>query len=178
MRASLLFLALLLAPACTATPSATAAPPDQAVAPPPAPKPPATEVISAIGGVVHTNWTPDFNGFTGTSDGCMLSYGAGRFAVLPTLVEGDRMLSMTIAMAGNRSADLAIRSVSIAPNGGSVPGPLAPVSVFNVPDLWHDVPFDLVDTIVEGGAVHWFELAADQAGLCIGAVRLTYDHPI
>lgn len=87
------------------------------------------------------------------------------------------MLSMMVSATGNASADLEVWMNSAAPTGPQPP----PVSVLIVPNMpgpgTIDLPIELPDTIVAPGAAHWFEFTADQGRLCVGAVRLTYDHP-
>jgi hypothetical protein len=177
MRTLALLVVLALALGCDAVPGspASAAPPTKDAAA--APVEPDTIVIPSIAGVVSVGWAPNWSGFAGTNTGCMRSSGMGRFAVAPALTEGDRMLSLTAAMIGNLSADVTITSVAVAPNGDRFLGTVGSLSVPNVPGFWSDFTIDLADTLIAGGNVHWFEFDADQAGACVGAVRLTYDHP-
>lgn len=143
-----------------------------------APLPPKqVKVVGSLGGVIKLGWAPDFGGFAGTSRGCMQSTGPGRFALEMPLNEGDRMLSLTVALIGNFAADVDINSLSVAPNGALTLGTVGTLTVTNVPNSWFDYPINLVDTFVSGGVSHWFEFGVDQAGACVGAVRLTYDHP-
>jgi hypothetical protein len=169
MRALVLFLALC---SCDAAPAATIAPPVKDAAA--APAEPDTIVIPSITGPVATGWVPDFSGFAGTSTGCMRSTGAGRFVVGPALAEGDTLLSLVVAMAGNLSADVTITSLAVAPNGDRFLGTVGSLDVPNVATGFHDYPIDLVDTLIVDGVSHWFEFGADQPGACVGAVRLTY----
>ncbi len=182
--ALLVVLAAPLAPACASEPAA-AAPPDEPVATAPQP-PPRTKVIASTAGVINTGWAADWAGFAGTSRGCMRSYSFGRFAVPMPLEEGDRMLSLTFSAIGNYSADLDVYGLSAAPDGTLTLGAIGALGIHDVPgddplaDLHgkpQDYTIDLVDTLVTGGVAWWFEFSADQAGLCVGALRLTYDRP-
>jgi hypothetical protein len=139
--------------------------------------PPQTIVISPLNAAVKAGWVADFNGFVGTSRGFMASTGAGRFAVPLPLREGDRMLSLTVAASGNLSADLDITSFSVAPNGDLTLGTVGFINQPNAPSGFNDYTADLTDTTVAGGVSYWFEVSADQAGMQVGALRLTYDHP-
>jgi len=171
-----LLAALWLSLAASCTSDHAAAPKDS----PPAlaAQPPRTKVIGALGGVVNTGWTADWSGFAGTARGCMRSYTEGRFALEMPLEEGDRMLSLVVSAVGNGSADLNIVSLAAAPDGQAELGTVGGINAPNFPGGDpRDIPIELEDTIVSGGVSYWFEFGADQAGLCIGAVRLTYDRP-
>lgn len=137
-----------------------------------------TAVISSLHGAIRDGWAIDWSGFAGTATGCMHSSGfGGRFALAVPLVEGDRMLSLTLAMIGNGSADVTVTSAAVAPNGDRFLGTVGSLTQPNAPPAWVDYTIDLTDTVIAGGNSHWFEFGADQPGLCIGALRLTYDHP-
>jgi hypothetical protein len=165
---------LIVASGCDASAPALAAPPTRDAETAPGPS---TAVIPSVDGVVGGGWAPDFGGFAGTSVGCMRSFGSGHFVVTPALEEGDQMLSLVVAIAGNLSADLTLTSAAVAPNGDRFLGTVGSLDVPNVSTGFHDYVIDLTDTIVIDGMLHWFEFTADQGGLCVGAVRLTYDHP-
>lgn len=146
----------------------------------PAPQPVRhTAIVSTLAGVINTGWVADWAGFASTSRGCMRSYSFGRFAVPLPLEEGDRMLSLTFSAIGNFSADLDVYSLSAAPAGDLTLGTIGSLGVPNVlggdP---HDFTIDLVDTLVTGGVSWWFEFSADQAGICVGALRLTYERSL
>jgi hypothetical protein len=146
-------------------------------APPPPVAAPQTLIISPLNAAIKNGWIIDFGGYVGTSRGFMASIGAGRFAVPLPLHEGDRMLSLTVAAAGNLSADLDITSFSVAPDGALTLGTVGFINQPNVPIGFRDYTADLTDTTVTGGVSYWFEVSADQLGLQVGALRLTYDHP-
>jgi hypothetical protein len=171
MHSTALILSLVLV-ACSA-PAAAPAPDD----PTAAPSEQRVMIIGALGGVVNAGWVADWSGPAGVSRGCMRSYAAGRYALEMPLEEGDRFLSMSISASGTDSADLEVWMASALPSGAQPP----PVSVLIVPNMPGpgvlDLPIDLPDTTVAPGAAHWLEFTADQGGLCVGAVRLTYDHP-
>jgi hypothetical protein len=175
LRIAILILVSLALPACS-TPSAAPTRHDTAE-PTAAPADPRVMVIGALGGVVNAGWVADWSGVAGASRGCMRSYAAGRYALEMPLEEGDRFLSMLVAASGTFSADLEVWMNSAAPTGPQPPA----VSVLVAPNIpgptATDIMVDLPDTLVTAGAAHWFEFTADQGGLCVGAVRLTYDHP-
>lgn len=170
----LILLTFSLLVACTSAPAAPA--PTHDTAPTAAPQPTRTKVIGALGGVVAAGWAPDFGGIAGTSRGCMRSIGAGRYALELDLEEGDRMLSAVISAAGNFGASLEVWRVSAYPTASAPPATVV-LTVPNVPSEPIDLPVDLVDTVITGGVSYWFEFGASEAGLCVGAVRLTYDRP-
>jgi hypothetical protein len=175
MRSIIVLALLLIAPAGCST-SSTAAPAHD-TDPMAAPSAPLVKAVGALGGVVNAGWVADWSGPAGVSRGCMRSYAAGRYALEMPLEEGDRMLSMMVSATGNASADLEVWMNSAAPTGPQPPA----VSVLVAPNISGpnatDIMIELPDTTVTAGAAHWFEFTADQGGLCVGAVRLTYDHP-
>lgn len=168
---------LALASGCTATTTAAPSPPEEM---PIAPQPASTQrtaVVQSIAGVNQANWWPDFSGISSSSKGCMRSLQAGRFAMPLPLVEGDRLLSLTVAVLGDGFVDVYIDPFSAKPDGSLTVGVLGSIAVQNAPPTWTDYTVDLVDTTVGPGASHWFEVAASSSGACVGAFRLTYDHP-
>lgn len=145
--------------------------------PPLAPQPvPRSLLVQAVSGEVIAGWAPDWQGFSGPPGGCMRSTGAGRFVLLPQIHEGDRLLSMTVTMAGNLSADVAVNAMHLKHASGVLVR-IGEMAAPNVSDAWSDYVVDLVDTAAVGGSSFWIEVDSDQPGACIGAVRLTYDHP-
>lgn len=136
-----------------------------------------TAIVQSIAGINQANWWPDFSGISNSSKGCMRSLQAGRFALPMPLVEGDRLLSLTVAMVGDDSVTVAIDPLSARPDGSLVVGVLGSIFAPSVSSTWRDYTVDLVDTTVTGGASYWFEVAANKSGACVGAFRLTYDHP-
>jgi len=166
---------LALAAAVAASSCATDAAPAEAAAPQPSGQAARTKVISAVGAVPNTGWAVDWSGYSGTSHGCVCSYSAGRFAVPLPLEEGDRMLSMTVAATGVLTATLDVYAMNLAAGGAATVDVITPLG--SIMSAWRDYTIDLVDTTVSGGTSYWFEFAASKAGLCVGAVRLTYDRP-
>jgi hypothetical protein len=146
--------------------------------PPPPPPPKWTKVVGVLGGVISEGWQVDWSGFSKSATGLLCSYGFGRFALEMPLEEGDRMLSLIFSANGNNVADLQVDSLSAAPDWSQTRGDGGTLSVPNAPDKNpNDYEIDLVDTIVKGGISYWFEFESSAAGLCVGAVRLTYDRP-
>ena len=189
LRAALCLLALV---SCTTAPAATKppdGPPCDLVScaagaaleccPTAAPQPSTTRtaIVQSIAGVNQANWWPDFSGVGNSSRGCMRSLQAGRFALPMPLVEGDRLLSLTVSAIGDDTANLSIESLSAAPDGSLTLGTVGSRFIPGVRSTWTDYTIDLADTVVTGGTAHWFEASADRSGICVGAFRLTYDHP-
>ncbi|HET9063691.1 MAG TPA: hypothetical protein VFO62_10420 [Candidatus Binatia bacterium] len=143
----------------------------------PTPSTTRTKIVQSIAGVNQANWWPDFSGVGGSSRGCMHSLQAGRFALPMPLEEGDRLLSLTVAMIGDDSVTVAIDPLSARPDGSIVVGVIGSIFAPSVSSTWRDYTVDLVDTTVTAGASYWFEVAANKSGACVGAFRLTYDHP-
>lgn len=136
-----------------------------------------TRVVNALGGIVRGGWIPDFTGVASTSRGCMRSVLAGRFALPLPLEEGDRMLS--VAFAANNAVTstfgFSVDALSAAPDGALSLGAIGTLTVPSAPPAWTEYALDLVDTTVTGGTVYWLEFDAPAGGVCVGAVRLTYE---
>lgn len=136
-----------------------------------------TAVRSALDGVVSSGWAPDFGGFGGASRGCLRATDFGGRFVLPVELEhGDRMMAMSIEVAGDASSDLDVAALSFETLAETI-SVLGKRSITNAASGWHIYALDLDDTTVGDGAWQWIEVAADQPGACVGPVRLTYDRP-
>lgn len=134
-----------------------------------------TVVISPMLAVVASNWFVDFSGAAGTSRGFIYNTAPGRFALPFQLAEGDRMLSLTVPMFGDGTLDIYADVLGVTPTGAvDVVGTKA---VHSVPPPWTDYTIDLASTVVTGGHSYWIEFYGTGFGR-VGAVRLTYDHPL
>lgn len=167
---------LLLLIGCTSAPAATRH--DEAPAAPPPQPVQRTTVISSLTGVVGSGWAPDFNGYAGTSRGCMRSQSFGRFAVDVGRNEGDRLLSLVVEVEGAGFGDLDITALNRKPDGSLALGTLGSLTIQDPAIGSLDYPVDLVDTVVADGVSHWIEFGATASGLCVGAVRLTYEQAL
>lgn len=130
-----------------------------------------TLVIPALGWAPAVNWTP--------GPGCMRSQGSGRFVIPVVALEGDRLTSLGASILGNGMVDVNVAALyaGISAEGTGLGAPLGEIAVVDAISRWTEYTADLADVPAAATGARWIEIAADQVGACIGAVRLTYDHP-
>jgi hypothetical protein len=115
-----------------------------------------------------TNWAPDVNGY-------MLSSGAGSLLVQVPLLVGDRIKSVRFQIFGNGSADLTttISELSTAMAALSIGSD----TTNNQPASWSGITINVTDSTVTNPGGVFIDFAANAAGLRVGAIAITYDHP-
>lgn len=142
--------------------------------PPMAPR--RTLVIPALGWAPAVNWTPD--------TGCMRSQGSGRLVIPVVAQEGERLIAMGASIIGNGAADVSVAAfyaglmlddTSSMPSLATIAA--GTIAVDDAPSRWLDYTTPIDETPMSASVARWIVIAANQAGACVGAVRLTFDHP-
>ncbi len=116
--------------------------------------------------------SPNNSGYAQWSLSGTLSFGA-------TLLQGDRIKSVTFARYGDGVADFDVGIAVITAAGASTlinPGAVNTL-VSNPGAAWADTTIDVTDTTIAAGESLYMYFIGNATGLRLGSIRVTYDRP-
>lgn len=132
-----------------------------------------TMSTSALDGNVTAAWVDNTTTKAMESNGA--SGGASDLMVVLPLKVGDRLKSIRFMLLGNGSADLVttVTSLSASMVGSSI----GTNTTNNQAASWSAIAIDITDTTIVADASVVVSFASSAAGLMIGTITYTFDHP-